>query len=222
MRDAIILGVVHTRICEWDRRCVEIAECSPDWRHNDHRDGTEGANDDGPEIRWLLSRRPAQVAQGAGPESGGYGGHCEVVGRLLRVAVSIDERLTDTDITWKGLTYSVILVDLAGVNNCNSCFDARDDSTSSFNGASQPDPKLFRLPHAAQVRTNRPLARLAAWQMDYVSSGSWCCRGRLRKSRAQLHLHRGMNVIPFTHSTLQRRQSFLQSLFPQSREIQSD
>jgi hypothetical protein len=68
---------MHTGICEGNWRRVEVAERSPDWRHDNHGDGTEGADDDGPEVGGLLARRPAQVAHGAGPESGGYRGHCE-------------------------------------------------------------------------------------------------------------------------------------------------
>lgn len=69
-----------TRVCDGDGRRVVVANEVSDGGDDGQLDGAEGAEDDGPEVGWLLAGCPAAVANGPGPESGRCGGgHCWVL-----------------------------------------------------------------------------------------------------------------------------------------------
>lgn len=81
-----------TGIRNRDLRRVLVARPLPNLERNRDRDGADGANDDRPEVRGALPRRPLQVADGRGPEPGEDAGHREGCGLIVssRAGVSAE------------------------------------------------------------------------------------------------------------------------------------
>lgn len=72
-----------TGIRNRDLRRVLVARPLPNLERDRDRDGADGANDDGPEVRGALPRRPLQVADGRGPKPGEDTGHREGCGLIV-------------------------------------------------------------------------------------------------------------------------------------------
>ena len=78
-------GQPRTRVCERDGRRIVVAQTAADWRHREEGDGAEGGDEARPEVGGPFAGRPAEVADGAGPEAR----CCRHFGGVVVVLVSV-------------------------------------------------------------------------------------------------------------------------------------